>query len=47
MFKKIITKPSNIKIFKIYRWDPESRVKPYMSTYQVNINECGPLINFL
>jgi succinate dehydrogenase/fumarate reductase-like Fe-S protein len=46
MLRKIITNPTNIKIFKIYRWNPESKAKPYVSTYSVNINECGPLINF-
>jgi len=37
------TKP-NIKNFKIYRWDPEQKGKPYMSTYAVNLNECGPMV---
>jgi succinate dehydrogenase (ubiquinone) iron-sulfur subunit len=34
----------NIKYFKIYRWNPEEKQKPYVSTYPVNLNECGPMI---
>lgn len=34
----------NIKYFKIYRWNPEEKQKPYISTYPVDLNECGPMI---
>jgi len=34
----------NIKFFKIYRWDPDSGGKPYLSTYPVDLNDCGPMI---
>lgn len=44
MFKKIITKSSNIKIFKIYRWNPETGGKPYISSYPINIDDCGPMV---
>lgn len=37
-------KPTNIKFFKVYRWDPEKRQKPYVSTYPVNLDECGPMV---
>mmetsp|Transcript_24228 Transcript_24228/g.32266 ORF Transcript_24228/g.32266 Transcript_24228/m.32266 type:complete len:268 (+) Transcript_24228:284-1087(+) len=33
-----------IKYFKIYRWDPDQRQKPYLSTYPVDLNECGPMV---
>lgn len=33
-----------IKYFKIYRWDPEQNQKPYLSTYPVDLNECGPMV---
>lgn len=33
-----------IKYFKIYRWDPEQKQKPYLSTYPVDLNECGPMV---
>jgi len=34
----------NIKYFKIYRWDPESEQKPYLKTYPVDTDECGPMV---
>jgi len=34
----------NIKYFKIYRWDPEQNQKPYLSTYPVDLNDCGPMV---
>mmetsp|Transcript_2069 Transcript_2069/g.2156 ORF Transcript_2069/g.2156 Transcript_2069/m.2156 type:complete len:279 (+) Transcript_2069:85-921(+) len=34
----------NIKYFKIYRWDPEKKQKPYVATYPVNLDECGPMV---
>ena len=37
-------KSSNIKYFKIYRWDPEQKQKPYVSTYPINLDECGPMV---
>mmetsp|Transcript_15372 Transcript_15372/g.26237 ORF Transcript_15372/g.26237 Transcript_15372/m.26237 type:complete len:286 (+) Transcript_15372:122-979(+) len=33
-----------IKYFKIYRWDPDHRQKPYLSTYPVDLNDCGPMV---
>jgi succinate dehydrogenase (ubiquinone) iron-sulfur subunit len=33
-----------IKYFKVYRWDPEQSQKPYLSTYPVDLNECGPMV---
>lgn len=41
--KHASSKP-NIKQFKIYRWDPEQKQKPYTSTYSVDLNECGPMV---
>lgn len=38
------TQAPNIKYFKIYRWDPETKQKPYVSTYPVDLNECGPMV---
>lgn len=35
---------SNIKKFKIYRWDPEGEANPQMDTYEVNMDECGPMV---
>jgi succinate dehydrogenase (ubiquinone) iron-sulfur subunit len=33
-----------IKYFKVYRWDPEQNQQPYLSTYPVDLNECGPMV---
>jgi succinate dehydrogenase (ubiquinone) iron-sulfur subunit len=30
--------------FNIYRWDPDSKAKPSMQTYNVDLNECGPMV---
>ena len=36
---------SNIKTFKIYRWDPEADdSKPVLQSYAVDLNECGPMV---
>ncbi|KAJ0406924.1 hypothetical protein P43SY_001775 [Pythium insidiosum] len=37
-------KPKNVKYFKIYRWDPESKGKPYECTYPVDLDDCGPMV---
>jgi succinate dehydrogenase (ubiquinone) iron-sulfur subunit len=42
--KTISPKSENIKYFKVYRWDPEQSQKPYLSTYPVDLNECGPMV---
>lgn len=34
-----------VKEFQVYRWNPdEPDKKPYLQTYKVNMNECGPMI---
>mmetsp|Transcript_3430 Transcript_3430/g.5351 ORF Transcript_3430/g.5351 Transcript_3430/m.5351 type:complete len:261 (+) Transcript_3430:100-882(+) len=35
---------SNMKSFEIYRWNPDEQKKPSTSTYQVNLDECGPMV---
>lgn len=33
-----------VKNFQVYRWDPENpSVKPHIQTYQVDLNQCGPM----
>ena len=34
----------NIKYFKIYRWNPDSKQKPYVATYPIDLNDCGPMV---
>ncbi|VDP03843.1 unnamed protein product [Soboliphyme baturini] len=38
------TAVSQIKKFQVYRYDPESGKKPYVQTFEVNINDCGPMV---
>merc|ERR1712157_214364 len=40
----VTSKKENIKYFKIYRWDPEQSQKPYLSTYPIDLNDCGPMV---
>jgi len=35
---------SNVKYFKIYRYDPEQSQKPYVMTYPVDLDDCGPMV---
>jgi succinate dehydrogenase/fumarate reductase iron-sulfur protein len=37
-------KPKAVKLFKIYRWSPETKEKPREVTYPVDLNECGPMV---
>ena len=36
--------PYVLRYFKIYRWDPEKKGQPYMATYPVDLNDCGPMV---
>ena len=34
-----------MKKFQIYRWNPDTpEVEPKMSTYEVDLNQCGPMV---
>lgn len=37
-------KGSNTKAFKIYRWNPDDGKEPSTQTYQLNMDECGPMV---
>lgn len=39
-----IKKEPKIKQFKIYRWDPEQNKKPFLQTYELDLNACGPMV---
>ena len=32
------------KTFAIYRWNPDNGETPKMQNYEVNLNECGPMV---
>ncbi len=34
-------KPKNVVV---YRWDPETPDNPRMDTYQIDLNDCGPMV---
>jgi len=39
----ILTQEQRIKYFKIYRYDPDiENQKPYLSTYPIDMDDCGP-----
>lgn len=38
------TKGGRMKLFKIYRYDPETQDNPRWDTYEVNLDECGPMV---
>jgi succinate dehydrogenase / fumarate reductase iron-sulfur subunit len=34
----------NKKIFKVYRWNPDDGQNPSIDTYELNLDECGPMV---
>jgi len=40
-----VAEAQRIKYFKVYRWDPEQEnQKPYLSTYPIDLDDCGPMV---
>src|SRR4028119_612831 len=35
---------NRVKSFKVYRYDPETGENPRYDTYEVNLDECGPMV---
>ena len=35
---------TNVKRFRVYRWDPDTSDNPRMDTYAVDLDTCGPMI---
>jgi succinate dehydrogenase / fumarate reductase iron-sulfur subunit len=35
---------NRVKSFKIYRYDPDTGENPRYDTYEVNLDECGPMV---
>jgi succinate dehydrogenase / fumarate reductase iron-sulfur subunit len=35
---------TNVKTFKVYRWDPEGEGNPAWDTYDVDVDACGPMV---
>lgn len=34
----------NIKVFKVYRFDPDSGENPRLDTFEVDLDSCGPMV---
>src|SRR5208282_2942865 len=34
----------NVRVFKIYRFDPDSTENPRLDTYEVDMDNCGPMV---
>ncbi|WP_426959098.1 succinate dehydrogenase iron-sulfur subunit [Muricoccus radiodurans] len=35
---------TNVRAFKIYRWDPDTGENPRMDTYEIDLDKCGPMV---
>jgi succinate dehydrogenase / fumarate reductase iron-sulfur subunit len=38
------SKGPRMKLFQIYRYDPDDKANPRMDTYEINLDECGPMV---
>ena len=38
------TSAKNTKVFKVYRYEPDSGENPRVDTYEVDLDECGPMV---
>ena len=38
------TKSDNIKNFRVYRWSPDDEKNPRVDTYEVDMDNCGPMV---
>ena len=43
-YYKSETKSENIKNFRIYRWSPDDEKNPRVDTYEVDMDNCGPMV---
>jgi succinate dehydrogenase / fumarate reductase iron-sulfur subunit len=34
----------NVKAFKVYRWDPDGGANPRTDTYEIDLDQCGPMV---
>jgi succinate dehydrogenase / fumarate reductase iron-sulfur subunit len=35
---------TNVRVFRIYRWDPDTGKNPRIDTYHVDMDTCGPMV---
>jgi succinate dehydrogenase / fumarate reductase iron-sulfur subunit len=41
---KAASDATNVRRFNVYRYDPDSGENPSVDTYEVNLDECGPMV---
>jgi succinate dehydrogenase / fumarate reductase iron-sulfur subunit len=34
----------NVRVFKVYRWNPDDSANPRTDTYEVDMDSCGPMV---
>ena len=34
----------NTKLFRVYRWDPDAGGNPRIDTYEIDLDDCGPMV---
>jgi succinate dehydrogenase / fumarate reductase iron-sulfur subunit len=34
----------NVKVFKIYRYDPDAKANPRLDSFEIDLDDCGPMI---
>ena len=34
----------NIKVFEVYRYNPEDEKNPYIDRFEIDMDECGPMV---
>ncbi len=35
---------TNVKTFRVYRWDPDTGGNPRIDSYEVDLDDCGPMV---
>ena len=35
---------TNVKTFRVYRWDPDSGENPRVDSYKLDLDDCGPMV---
>ena len=34
----------NIKVFRVYRWNPDDEANPTIDSFEVDLDNCGPMV---
>jgi succinate dehydrogenase / fumarate reductase iron-sulfur subunit len=35
---------TNVKVFRVYRWNPDDGANPRIDSYEVDLDQCGPMV---